>query len=381
MSERRIQELLKEKQVYDSYRKERAKRGDREMKSTSDIKDDAQKNVLKESIITNKLDTTVYEEPKPEQELGESIYDYYARLEEWTERANKIEEMKNLAINQELIKERDRLRKNFKRIMTPGEAQQMMIKVDDGNIMKLNKYWAGFEKKLRDQFSNIDFDTLEEFIYKYIDIVENGGDQLSMLKNISQDVKSMKTDYESISNSIGTLQEGFKDANVEIKDVIKQAVKTGNKKLIKAVESVNTNVNDSYNKLSQLAKNRDSMTEEQMTRELSKLTETIMKSSANIEKMISDSSEMANSNQASIYENLITIVNELAMGFENINEKLDDNQDEITAAINQSVDTYAEIINHIQSNQADESEYQRKLNEKLDNVIEAFTPSKSKIPT
>jgi len=69
------------------------------------------------------------------------------------------------------------------------------------------------------------------------------------------------------------------------------------------------------------------------------------------------------------------------MGFENINEKLDDNQDEITAAINQSVDTYAEIINHIQSNQADESEYQRQLNEKLDNVIEAFTPSKSKIPT
>jgi len=152
MSERRIQELLKEKQVYDSYRKERAKRGDREMKSTSDIKDDAQKNVLKESIIKNKLDTTVYEEPKPEQELGESMYDYYARLEEWTERANKIEEMKNLAINQELIKERDRLRKNFERIMTPGEAQQMMIKVDDDNIMKLNKYWAGFEKKLRDQF-------------------------------------------------------------------------------------------------------------------------------------------------------------------------------------------------------------------------------------
>ena len=82
----------------------------------------------------------------------EIIYDYYARLEEWTERANKIEEMKNLAINQELIKERDRLRKNFERIMTPGEAQQMMIKVDDDNIMKLNKYWAGFEKKLRDQF-------------------------------------------------------------------------------------------------------------------------------------------------------------------------------------------------------------------------------------
>ncbi len=51
MSERRIQELLKEKQLYQMYRNARSKQGDKEVKSTSDIKKEASTDAQKRLLI------------------------------------------------------------------------------------------------------------------------------------------------------------------------------------------------------------------------------------------------------------------------------------------------------------------------------------------
>lgn len=157
-----------------------------------------------------------------------------------------------------------------------------------------------------------------------------------------------------------------------------KTVKTGNKKLIKAVESVNKSVDESYKKLSKLADNRDSMTEEQILDELSKLSDQINRSTEKIQQEISNASSTANSNQLDIYRNLASITHELSSGFESLSTQLDENKDDIEVMIEKSLDNYAEIIDQLQSqHQTDEDLYL----EKLAKVVEEFkTPAKSQPP-
>ena len=251
------EQLLKAKVLNDRYKAEREKEGDINVKSPEQQKD--------QSMIKRL-------EKKPDRLPDEAEDDYNARIAQWEARVG-------VKAKEEMASERDKLVKNFQRIMSPSEASEMMTypQITDDNIKKLNQHWRSFEEELRKKYSSLDFDILQEFILKYIDTVENGD-------NLTQEIKR---GFLVMRDRLDEITVGLEEKTEALEEVINSTANRNNRSLFRV-----------HNLLAALIRNKANLTEQQ-----------IQQQSAQILTAISDASENVDNKTQRVLDGIESAVN------------------------------------------------------------------------
>jgi hypothetical protein len=180
-----LNDLLKKRQINNIIKSEMAK---------SNMADAVSKNEINNtSLILSEIDKNAFAPPQLE---GESDEDYNARLEIW-------KNQQELKIQKVVIDEKSKFKKNLLKIMNETQANDIMSdpRIQDDNIIKLNKYWSSFEKALKSNFDKINLNDFKTFMDKFVDLVDKPG-QLEELRNLNQ---KLDKEFEKIGDLMETI--------------------------------------------------------------------------------------------------------------------------------------------------------------------------------
>jgi hypothetical protein len=325
-------QVLKQKMLNDIYKKEREKAGDINLKSDEQTK---QQSLIKRMAPKGE---------KPDRLEGETDEEYQTRLNQW-------EAIFGVKVKEDMIKERDRLLKNFQRIMSPSEAGEMMSypQITEDNIRKLNQHWKSFEEELRKKYTSLDFDILEEFILKYIDTIDNGDATL----------KEVKMGFLVMRDRLDELTVNLEEKADQLRTVMNDNTNRGNAKLSRV-----------YNLLSQLIENKTSYTVEQIQVKTTELMNVIEQSRLASDMKTRDILD-------SIGNSLQTIQDDISTSDRKINENIRDKSEELktlmdinSRALSQSIKSSEKNIRGDIDTQVKESVSQ------YYNILDAINPAK-----
>lgn len=339
MSDKYREQILKQKLLSDIYKKERARGGDIDLKSDEQEK---QKSLIKRL------------EKKPVRLEGESDEDYQMRLDQWEARVG-------IKLKEDFIKEKDKLLKNFQRLMSPAEAGELMAssQITEDNIIKLNRHWDSFEKALRKKYTSLDFDILEEFISKYIETVDEDNDLSALSRNI-------KEVDENLKRGLLIIRDRLDDITISLDDKIQEL-----RLLLNTVNNKNNaNLFKVYNLLNDLITNKTNYTIEQIeaktTDIMNNINEARITTDVATREVLDSIQTSLETVQDGIFRSEKKIINKIVSSNENINTNLSDTRDllrfDIENQIDRSVNNQARILSTITKSQPTSSRESDDLN-------------------
>ena len=238
------EQLLRSKRLSDRHKGELSKLVEPGLTIASQISGPKPKLLLEDK--TNTLINDVIREygPEPVIQAGEDPFEFNIRRQTWEDNANTI-------LNRAKQNEKQKLLKNFERIMTPAQAGQMINYrgINDTNIVQLNKYWSRFEKKLRDTYDGLEFDTLEEFITDFIDNIDD-----VITGNPNRILRDIQTNVRDINNSNNRIVQNISDLENNLTGIINNSSERLNREMLRNLsdtlvylENFKRNITDTIN--------------------------------------------------------------------------------------------------------------------------------------
>jgi hypothetical protein len=155
------QNLIKRKKLQDQYKQ------DVETKILNKVPEISTKEKEEAKLLVENKTSKLRPPPNPKEFNDDATY--IENVEAWKQSFTNEEQ-------QIIQEERAKFLKNLEQIMTPTQATEFLntsTVVDLPTILKINKYWKGIVKKLKDTFVAVDYQTLEKMLIKILLIVED----------------------------------------------------------------------------------------------------------------------------------------------------------------------------------------------------------------